>query len=146
MKFSKKMWVTLAIVVAALIAWNYVPRHSVASAVESSSIKKVANEQELQTIINEAGSKLVVFDLYADWCGPCRMLHPTLAALADTFAGKALFYQINVDENPGIATAFQTGGIPYVVFVKDKQVVQSLVGLHPASSYKEIIAGFNSDK
>lgn len=106
---------------------------------ESSVIKKIANEKELKAVFENAGSRMLVFDLYADWCGPCRVIHPTLEALASKYAGKVDFFQINIDENPAIANTFMVRNIPYVVFFKDKQKIISLVGINPVESYEKVI-------
>lgn len=83
MKFTKNnTLIGIAVAAILVIAGQYLFTHTSKPLPESDSIKSVANEQEFKTILDNAGSKMIVFDLYADWCGPCRALHPTLETLA----------------------------------------------------------------
>lgn len=70
----------------------------------------------------------VLVDFYADWCGPCRMLAPTLDKLAVEFSGKARIVKVNVDKEPELATRYQVSSIPALVFVADGKVVAQSVG------------------
>ncbi len=135
---NKILWIGITALAVTFFTWQFISA-TPSKSVGSDIIKKVANEQEFGTIINNSGTKLVVLDLYADWCGPCRMLHPTLVSLAEKYASKVVFYQINVDENPKIASAFGTSGIPYVVFVKNKQPITSIIGLNSSETYEKVI-------
>ncbi|MDD5674035.1 MAG: thioredoxin [Chitinivibrionales bacterium] len=109
---------------------------------ESPYIKTIITEQDFRMVLDSAGSRLIIVDLYADWCGPCRMLHPTLDALAQKYTGKVAFYRVNVDANPKIAAAFGANGIPFVVFIKEGKTVASLVGLNPSDSYEKVISTY----
>ena len=79
---------------------------------------------------------LVVIDLYADWCGPCRMLAPALAELEKEYPG-VKFCKVNVDEQPSLARDFRVESIPFVAFVKDNTFLDMSIGLVP----KEKLAG-----
>jgi thioredoxin 1 len=137
---KKKLFIGITIAIVALFAGQmFLNHYSKPALPESGNFKKVANEREFKTILDKAGTKLIAFDLYADWCFPCRMLHPTLEALAGKYNGKIDFYCINVDDNPGIAAMFGTNGIPYVVFVKDQKAIASIVGVNPSESYEKVI-------
>jgi thioredoxin len=70
----------------------------------------------------------VLVDFYADWCGPCRMLAPTLDKLAVEFSGKARIVKVNVDKEPELATRYQISSIPALVFVADGKVVAQSAG------------------
>src|SRR4051812_18034156 len=76
-------------------------------------------------------SQLSVIDFWAEWCAPCRMLGPTIEAIADEYAGKIKVYKMNVDENPNTPGRFHIRGIPTVILIKNGQPVDQLVGNHP---------------
>jgi thioredoxin 1 len=77
------------------------------------------------------GTQLSLVDFWAEWCGPCRMLGPTIDAIADEFAGKVKIYKMNVDENPNTPSRYHIRGIPTVILFKGGQVVDQLVGNQP---------------
>jgi thioredoxin 1 len=72
---------------------------------------------------------LLVVDFWAPWCGPCRMLGPTIERLAEELAGRAIFGKLNVDENPRVASAFGIQSIPTVAIFKNGQLVDGFVGV-----------------
>src|SRR5262245_10588651 len=82
----------------------------------------------------------VLVDFWAPWCGPCRMLAPTVEKLAATYAGKLKVGKMNIDENPATPSELGITGIPTVVIVKDGQVVARLVGVSPESKYKNALS------
>ncbi|MCO6453619.1 MAG: thioredoxin [Caldilineales bacterium] len=73
--------------------------------------------------------KLALVDLWADWCGPCHMLAPTIEALADEYDGQVVVAKLNVDENPVTAGSFNIRGIPTVLFLKNGREVDRIVGV-----------------
>lgn len=75
-----------------------------------------------------AGAGLSMVDFWAEWCGPCRMLGPTIEGVADEYVGKVKVFKMNVDHNPETPTKFHIRGIPTVIFFKNGQAVDQLVG------------------
>ncbi|HEY7679191.1 MAG TPA: thioredoxin [Terriglobia bacterium] len=70
----------------------------------------------------------VLVDFWAAWCGPCRMIAPTVEALAKEYAGKAKVAKVNVDENQSTPSQYNIRGIPTLLLFKDGQVKEQLVG------------------
>ncbi|MCB0699499.1 MAG: thioredoxin [Chitinophagales bacterium] len=77
--------------------------------------------------------KLSVIDFWAQWCGPCLALGPTIEALATEYDGKVNVGKLNVDENPNISMEYGITSIPAVLFIKNGQVVDKQVGAAPKS-------------
>lgn len=89
----------------------------------------------------EESKSLVVIDLYADWCGPCKMLSPTLDALENEFP-EVKFVKINVDKEPSLAMQFKVQSIPFVAFVKDNTFLDMSVGYVPADKLRKMIVQY----
>lgn len=77
----------------------------------------------------------------ADWCGPCRMLKPVFSELEQTFGNSVNFSYINVDEQQELATKYGVRSIPFVVFEKDGEIIQSLAGANSKMTYETILNG-----
>jgi len=75
--------------------------------------------------------KTAVVDLWAEWCGPCRMIAPHIEAMAEEFAGKAVIGSVDIDSNPQIPTNYGVMNIPTVLFFKGGKVVDKIVGAVP---------------
>jgi thioredoxin 1 len=70
----------------------------------------------------------VLVDFWAEWCGPCRMIAPTVDQVADEFAGKVKVGKLNVDENGNTAMRYNVRGIPTLLLFKGGQIVEQRVG------------------
>ena len=84
-------------------------------------------------------NKLVLVDFWANWCGPCRALAPTIEELAKEYNGKALVGKLDVDENPATAERFQVFSIPTMILFKDGTETERLVGLCPKSRISDTL-------
>jgi thioredoxin 1 len=81
----------------------------------------------------------VLVDFYADWCGPCRMLAPTVEKLAQQYQGRAVVAKVNVDRLSDLAGQYGIQGIPAVLFFNQGKEVQRLVGLRSAGDYSKVL-------
>ena len=86
-----------------------------------------------------SADKLVLVDLYATWCTPCKALAPVLEELADKYADKIKVVKVNVGEEESIAAKFGIASIPTVIFFKNGQTAASFVGLRSASEIEKMI-------
>ena len=84
-------------------------------------------------------NQLVVVDSWAPWCGPCQMVAPIIEELARQYAGKVLFGKLNVDENPLIAMQYGIMGIPTLLFFKNGELVDRIVGAIPKQMLEQKI-------
>ena len=84
----------------------------------------------------------VVVDFWAPWCGPCKMVAPTLDKIAQEYAGKLIIAKVNTDENPEWATKFGVQGIPTMLLVYDGKVVNRQVGALPEPMIRDVVDQF----
>jgi len=81
----------------------------------------------------------ILVDFWAEWCGPCRRLAPTVDELATDYDGKVVVAKMNVDENPATPMRFSIRGIPTLLLFKGGQIVEQIVGLADKDSLKRLI-------
>ncbi len=84
--------------------------------------------------------KLVVVDFNATWCGPCRQFAPNFESVAEKYAGKALFYSVDVDQHPAIAARYNVQSIPMVVFIHPDGQTATSLGLLSESEFEKLVA------
>ena len=83
------------------------------------------------------GNLPLVIDFWATWCGPCRMIAPVIAELAKEYDGKITVGKCDVEENDGLAIEFGIRNIPTIVFMKDGEVVDKVVGAVSKATLEE---------
>jgi thioredoxin 1 len=88
---------------------------------------------------DETKNGVVLVDFWAEWCGPCRRLAPTVDALATDFDGRATVAKLNVDENPNVPGRYAIRGIPTLLLFKDGQLAETIVGLVPKDDIARLI-------
>jgi thioredoxin 1 len=81
----------------------------------------------------------VVVDFWAEWCGPCKQIGPSLEELSEEFAGKVKIVKVNVDENPNSPAQMGVRGIPALFLFKDGQVVANKTGAAPKAALSDWI-------
>jgi len=98
---------------------------------------EITKENFKETVKN---NKLVVVDFWAPWCGPCRMVAPIIEELAEEYKDKGVVVgKINTDEEQELAIQFGIRSIPTVLFIKDGEVVDAMIGAAPKAMYEEKI-------
>ncbi len=100
--------------------------------VTDASFEKVVLQSEIPVIV----------DFWAPWCGPCRMVAPTLEKLAKEYVGKLLVTKVNTDENPDWATKFGIQGIPTMLFVSGGKIAHRQVGALPEGMLRDVVEQF----
>jgi thioredoxin 1 len=84
----------------------------------------------------------VLVDFWADWCGPCKMIAPTLAEIASEQRGKLTIAKLNVDDNPDIARRYEVMSIPTLLVFKDGEQVKRLIGAKGKGQLLQDLAEF----
>ncbi|MFA6055294.1 MAG: thioredoxin [Thermodesulfovibrionales bacterium] len=85
---------------------------------------------------------LVMIDFWAAWCGPCRMISPTVEELSKEYGGKLKVMKLNTDDNSEIASRYKIMGIPTIMLFKNGAKVDQIVGVVPKQQLKEKIDSF----
>lgn len=101
---------------------------------------RVVSSKDFKELINS--NELIIVDFYADWCGPCRMLSPSIEKLSEEYKN-IKFVKVNVDDCSELAQELGITSIPAVFFFKDAKVINSFVGFKPYEEIKTIINNFS---
>ena len=91
--------------------------------------------ENFETLKN--GQLPLVIDFWATWCGPCRMVAPIIAEMAEKYDGKIVVGKCDVEESEELAAEFGIRNIPTVIFIKNGAVVDKLVGAVPKAKFEE---------
>ena len=84
--------------------------------------------------------KPVLVDFWAPWCGPCRQIAPSIAELAKEYDGRAVIAKVNVDDSPSVSTKYEVSGIPALLYFRDGEQVDAIVGALPKENIEAKLA------
>lgn len=90
-------------------------------------------------VVERSMQSVVIVDLWAPWCGPCKTLSPIIETVVGETNGKAVLAKVDIDENPAIAQAFRAQSIPAVYALKDGQVVDGFIGALPEHEVRQFV-------
>jgi thioredoxin 1 len=100
--------------------------------------QKNVTDRSFQSDVLDSKTPVVV-DFWAEWCGPCRMIAPSLEELASEYDGKVMVAKMNIDENPQTPTRYGVRGIPTLMIFRNGQVTATKIGALPKTKIKEWI-------
>ena len=103
------------------------------------NVQAVTDANFQNDVIEASKTQPVVVDFWAEWCGPCRALSPTVEEIAREHAGKVKVVKLNVDENVNSAGKFNIRGIPTLLVFKGGQVADQIVGAVPKDHIEKVI-------
>lgn len=103
----------------------------------SAEIKQITDENFGAEI--ESADGLAIVDFWAEWCGPCRLVGPIIEELAEQYAGKVKVGKLDVDANRVTAGRFSVRSIPSILYFKNGEVVDAVVGAYPKKYLEEKI-------
>ena len=83
--------------------------------------------------------KVTLVDLWAEWCGPCKMMNPVIAELSEEYEGRAVIGKLNVDDNPNVPTQYNVRGIPTFLIFKNGELKDKVVGAQTKQVLKDKI-------
>lgn len=121
-----------------------IPKKEISPESKTEGVVEISSIEQFQQIIKK-NDRLMVFDLYADWCGPCKQLAPILDDVAKSYGEQADYYKINTEKLPALARAFNVQGIPHVSFFKNGGVMNTYTGLYPKEAYVQSVEIFSEE-
>ena len=101
--------------------------------------KKITDDSFAADVINASGPVLV--DFWAEWCGPCKIIGPSLEEISDELSEKVTIAKLNIDDNPDAPSKYGVRGIPTMILFKDGKPAATKVGAAPKSQLKGWLEG-----
>lgn len=98
-------------------------------------MKTIENKTDYETLLNQ--DKPILLDFYADWCGPCQTLLPTVDKLSTEYKASIEIQKVNVDKNSELSKQFEVRSIPALYFIKDTKIVDKIIGAVPENIIRE---------
>ena len=103
---------------------------------EEAAVELIESERQLGDALETAGSKLVVVDFFAEWCGPCKQIAPVLESLARKAGDRVLFVKVDVDASKELAASKGVRSMPTLLFYRNNELVRTMVGADEAELRK----------
>jgi len=100
-------------------------------------MKTLENSSDYENLLKQ--DKPILLDFYADWCGPCQSLLPTVEKLSKEYSDTVEIQKVNVDQNSELAKQFEVRSIPALFFIKDSKVIDKINGVIPEAILREKI-------
>ncbi len=95
----------------------------------------VINDENFESVV--AQGKPLMLDFWATWCGPCKKIGPDIEAIAAEYEGRAIVGKVNVEEADALATKFGIRNVPTVLYIKNGEVVDKIVGATTKAKFEE---------
>ena len=102
-------------------------------------------QKKFDSIVGQS-DKPVVVDFFASWCGPCKVLGPTVDEIAASFDGRARVLKVNVDQETELASRFNVMSIPTIVFLRDGKEVKRVTGAIPKGAFESTLEAILDDE
>lgn len=94
------------------------------------------NDENFEKEVLQA-SQPVLVDLWAPWCGPCRMLSPVVDKIGEDYKGRVKVFKLNTDDNPNTPAQYRVQAIPTLLFFKSGKLLEQLVGVQPEKELRQ---------
>ena len=95
----------------------------------------IINDENYEAVVAEG--KPMMLDFWATWCGPCKKIGPDIEALAEQYEGQVIVGKVNVEEADDLATKFKIRNVPTVLYIKNGEVVDKIVGATTKDKFEE---------
>ncbi len=96
------------------------------------------SESEFSEKVEKSETPVLV-DFSADWCPPCKMLHPVIEKISQEYGERLRVYEVNTDQSPGLARKFSITSVPTIIFFKNGSAVKQIIGFREYDSLKNVV-------